>query len=87
MAGSTGDRDGEASHALESVLVLREGAHLLDCDREEALHLLRGVVSDPKMPECPYCQSTLKPERISAERWVCSCCSRVFVHLPTQPKE
>lgn len=28
--------------------------------------------------ECPHCDTTLKPERIDAGRYVCQCCSRVF---------
>lgn len=31
-----------------------------------------------KQPECPHCQSTLKPERLNAVRYLCVCCSRIF---------
>jgi ribosomal protein L37AE/L43A len=29
-------------------------------------------------PQCPHCDSTLKPERIDAGRYVCTCCARIF---------
>lgn len=29
-------------------------------------------------PTCPHCDTTLKPERIGAARYVCPSCARVF---------
>ena len=34
------------------------------------------------IPPCPYCDATLQPERLSAGRWLCPVCARVFVALP-----
>lgn len=31
-----------------------------------------------KIPDCPHCDSTLKPERVDAGRYVCVVCSRIF---------
>ncbi len=30
-------------------------------------------------PMCPHCDSTLKPERIGAGRYICDCCARIFI--------
>ncbi len=31
-----------------------------------------------EIPDCPHCQTAMKPERINAARYVCVCCSREF---------
>jgi hypothetical protein len=30
------------------------------------------------VPPCPFCDSALKPDRITAQRFVCLCCAREF---------
>lgn len=37
---------------------------------------------DDELPQCPNCDATLKPERLSAERFLCPCCGRVFKGIP-----
>lgn len=32
-----------------------------------------------EIPDCPKCDTAMKPERIGAGRYVCSCCSRIFI--------
>lgn len=34
--------------------------------------------------ECPHCDTTLKPERIDAVRYVCPSCARIFT-VPKAP--
>jgi transposase-like protein len=31
-----------------------------------------------ELPTCPHCQNNLKPDRINAVRYVCTCCAREF---------
>jgi ribosomal protein L37AE/L43A len=35
-------------------------------------------MSTTDVPDCPHCSTALRPERINAERFVCTCCSREF---------
>lgn len=35
------------------------------------------MTPDP-IPDCPHCQSSLKPERITAQKFICPCCARQF---------
>lgn len=30
-----------------------------------------------QLPKCKWCDTTLKPERLGAGRYVCPCCSRI----------
>lgn len=32
-----------------------------------------------EIPDCPNCSTAMKPERINAGRYVCQCCSRIFL--------
>lgn len=41
---------------------------------------------EPELPQCPFCSNNLKPERLTASRWVCLCCSRVWLEHPPVPK-
>lgn len=41
----------------------------------------------PELPQCPFCDTNLLPERISATRFVCPCCSRVWKDAPPPPKK
>lgn len=35
-------------------------------------------MNSDEIPDCPNCQSSLKPERITAARFICTCCAREF---------
>jgi transposase-like protein len=32
-----------------------------------------------EVPDCPYCSTSCKPERIGAVRYLCPVCSRIFL--------
>jgi hypothetical protein len=42
---------------------------------------LRNALEDTaaELPKCEHCDTTLKPERIGAGRYVCPCCSRITI--------
>lgn len=35
-------------------------------------------MTSDEIPDCPKCSNALKPERITAERFVCLCCASEF---------
>lgn len=40
------------------------------------------IPREPELPACPHCDTTLRPERIGAGRYVCPSCARVFTDPP-----
>ena len=43
-----------------------------------------GNNGEPELPKCNFCDVTLKPERIGADRYVCGSCGRVFNGRPVK---
>lgn len=39
-----------------------------------------------ELPQCPFCETTLLPERLTAQRYMCPCCSRVWKDAPPSPQ-